>query len=195
MKKSFTIISSFTIMLLWSSLLHAQKIQQFAVTEVVYAPAEAVWEVIADDYGSIAYYHPRILNSAYANTRPETGEGIERISFFNKSGTRFLREKQVEYDAQNYTFKNLFLNAGKFPLDPENTFAVYQIIPVDETTSKIVFEMSYRTRFVLTGRILEATFKKLIRDLAIAVEHNFNTGDVIDRSNYKLMKKQYIPAS
>ena len=195
MKNTLTLTLILALIFTAASDTWAQKVQQFAVSEIVYAPADAVWASIADDYGSVAYYHPKILNSAYANTRPDTGEGVERISFFNKSRTRYLREKQVEYDAENYRFKNLFLNAGKFPLDPEQTYAIYQIVPIDKSTSKIVFEMTYRVQYALTGKLLESTFKKLIRDLAIAVEHNYKTGEVIDRSNYRLMKKQYIPAT
>ena len=197
MKTKVKLVLAFAISLISLQTLMAQKakkVQTFTVSHVINAPAEKVWSVVGEDYGGIAYSHPKIVSSDYINGSLKAGEGAERVCNFNEKGTRFLKEKQVNYDPENYTFRNQVFQAGKFPVDPENTFAVYKVEAIDANTSKFSFDMTYRTKPAFMGGMMKGNFKKLIRDYAIAIEHHVKTGEKVTKDNFKEVKKQYAAA-
>ena len=167
MNRIIKIFASATFLALSSLTLHAQKkVQTFTVTETIQASAAQVWAVVGEDYGAIAHSHPKIVQSDYINGTLKAGEGAERVCYFNESGSRFLKEKQTSYDPDNYTFINQVFQAGKFPVDPEYTFAEYKVVPVDDKTSQFVFNMTFRTKPAFMGGLMKGSFKKLIRDYA-----------------------------
>ena len=168
-----------------------KKVQTFSVSHVIEAPADKVWAIVGEDYGAIAYSHPKIVSSDYINGSLKAGEGAERVCHFNEKGTRFLKEKQVNYDPENYTFRNQVFQAGKFPVDPENTFAIYKVEAIDANTSRFTFDMTFRTKPAFMGGMMKGNFKKLIRDYAIAIEHHVKTGEKVTKDNFKAVRKQY----
>lgn len=178
--------------LLIAQVIFAQKKRQtFTVEHLINAPADKVWAVVGEDYGAIANSHPKIVSSNYINGSLKSGEGAERVCNFNDKGTRFLKEKQVNYNPDEYTFKNQVFSAGKFPIDPENTFAIYKVEAIDANTSKFVFNMNYRTKPAFMGGMVKGNFKKLIRNYAIAIEHHVRTGEAVNKDNFKDVKKLY----
>lgn len=168
-----------------------KKTQNFLVSHVINAPADKVWKVVGEDYGAIANSHPKIVSSEYINGSLNAGEGAERVCNFNEKGTQFLREKQVNYDPENFTFKNQVFQAGKFPVDPDNTFAIYKIEPIDDESCRFVFDMTYRTKPAFMGGLMKGNFKKLINDYALSIEHYVNTGEPVNKENFKKIKKRY----
>lgn len=168
-----------------------KRTQNFVVTSTIDAPADKVWAVVGEDYGGIAYSHPKIVSSDYINGSLKAGEGAERVCNFNEKGTRYLQEKQVNYNPENYTFKNQVFRAGKFPVNPEYTYAIYKVEPVDDATSRLVFDMTYRTKPAFMGGMMKGAFKKLIADYAIAIEHHIKTGEKVTKDNFRQIKKEY----
>ena len=168
-----------------------KKVQTFKVSHVINAPAEKVWSVVGEDYGAIAHSHPKIVSSDYINGTLKSGEGAQRVCNFNEKGTQFLHEKQVNYDPENFTFKNQVFQAGKFPVDPQYTFAIYKVEPIDANTSRFSFDMTYRTKPAFMGGMMKGTFKKLIKDYAISIDHHVNTGEKVNKDNFKEIKKKY----
>ena len=182
------------LLLLLSStitLLRAQdkKTQSFTVSHVIDAPAAEVWAVVGEDYGGIANSHPKIVSSGYIDGSLEGGEGAERVCNFNEKGTQYLKEKQLHYDPTNMTFKNQVFQAGKFPVDPLYTYAIYKVAPIDANTSRFSFDMTYRTTPAFLGGMMKGQFKKLISDYAIAIEHHVKTGENVTAANFKTVKK------
>ncbi|MEO0725308.1 MAG: SRPBCC family protein [Bacteroidota bacterium] len=180
--------------ILVSSFYHLQaqkRVQNFTVTNIINAPADQVWAVVGEDYGAIANSHPKIISSDYINGSLAAGEGAERVCNFNESGTRYLHEKQVDYDPENYTFRNQVFQAGKFPVDPAYTFAIYRVEPIDANTSRLVFDMTYRTKPAFMGGMMKGQFRKLINDYALAIEHHVNTGETVNKENFRDIKRQY----
>jgi len=170
----------------------AQKnVQTFTISHLINAPAEKVWKVVGEDYGAIAHSHPKIVSSDYINGSLKAGEGAERVCYFNEKGTQFLKEKQTNFDPENYTFRNQVFQAGKFPVDPKYTYAIYKVEAVDENTTRFTFDMTFRTKPAFLGWFMKRSFKKLIEDYAIAVEHYVNTGEEVNQDNFKTIKKQY----
>jgi len=171
---------------------HAQKkVKTFKVSKVIELPAETVWAIVGEDYGSIAYSHPKIISSNYINGTLAAGEGAERVCLFNEKGTQFLKEKMTDYDAANMTFVNKVFQAGKFPVDPEVTQAIYKVEDLGNGTSRFSFDMQFRTKPAMMGGMMKGQFKKLIEDYFIAVEHHARTGEKVTQENFKEIKKQY----
>ena len=167
-----------------------KKTQNFVVSHVIQAPADKVWAVVGEDYGAIANSHPKIVSSDYINGSLRSGEGAQRVCNFNNKGTQYLHEKQVGYDPANYTFKNQVFKAGKFPVVPEYTFAVYKVEPIDDKSCRFVFDMNYRTKPAMMGGMMKGKFKKLIGEYALAIEHHVNTGEKVTKENFKDIKKK-----
>ena len=174
-----------------SSLLAQKKVKTFTVEKVIPHPAEKVWTVVGEDYGAIAYSHPKIVYSEYINGTLKAGEGAERVCNFNEKGTQYLKEKMVNYDPENFTFINKVFQAGKFPVDPDYTQAVYKIIPIDDNSCRFVFDMQYRTKPAFIGGMMKKNFLGLINDYAIAIQHHVSTGEKVTKENFKEVKKQY----
>lgn len=131
------------------------------------------------------------MSSNYISGSLKAGEGAERVCNFNEKGTQYLREKQVNYTPDEYTFKNQVFQAGKFPVDPAYTYAIYKVEPIDNNTSRFVFEMNYRTKPAFMGGMMKGSFKKLIADYAIAIDHHINAGENVNKDNFKKIKKEY----
>ncbi|MEM6628539.1 MAG: SRPBCC family protein [Bacteroidota bacterium] len=194
MKTLITFSSLFLGLMVAVAPLQAQKkkkAQTFTVSHVINAPAEKVWAVVGEDYGAIANSHPKIVSSNYINGTLKAGEGAERVCNFNEKGTQYLKEKQVNYDPDNYTFRNQVFQAGKFPVDPEYTYAIYKVEAIDDRSSRFTFDMNYRTKPAFMGGMMKGNFKKLIREYALAIEHHVNTGEPVNKDNFKSIKKSY----
>lgn len=182
----------FGFVLLNSTWMYSQKkVQNFTVSHIINAPVADVWAVVGEDYGAIAHSHPKIISSDYINGSLNAGEGAERVCNFNESGSRYLHERQVNYDPANYTFRNQVIRAGKFPVNPEYTFAIYKVEAIDETTSRFTFDMEYRTKPAFMGAMMRGSFKKLIADYALAIEHHILTGEKVNQDNFKQVRRQY----
>ena len=168
-----------------------KKVQQFVVSKVIDLPAEQVWAIVGEDYGAIANSHPKIISSEYINGSLKAGEGAERVCNFNEKGTRFLKEKMINYNPEKMSFTNTVYHSGRFPVDPEYTQAVYKVQALAGGKSKITFEMQYRTKPAFMGVFAKGNFKKLIRDYFIAIEHHAKTGEKVTRENFRKIKRLY----
>lgn len=168
-----------------------KKVQSFQNAKVLPFSVEQVWQVVALDYGAIAKSHPKIIKSEYTDGALAGGEGVERICYFNESGSQFLKEKMVDFDPANFQFTNTVYQAGKFPVDPEYTRAIYKVRPIDANSCELVFDMEFRTKPAMMGGMMKSNFQKLIDDYFIAVEHHLATGESVNKDNFKQIKKQY----
>lgn len=166
-----------------------KKVQTFKVSKVLPFSAKEVWKVVGEDYGAIAHSHPKIIQSDYIHGSLQAGEGAERVCYFNDKQTRFLEEKMIDYSPETMTFTNKVTHAGKFPMDPDYTQAVYSVKEVDENSALLSFNMQYRTKPAIMGAIAKGKFKKLINDYFIAIEHHLRTGESVTKENFKKAKK------
>ncbi|MEL6356129.1 MAG: SRPBCC family protein [Bacteroidota bacterium] len=168
-----------------------KKVQKFTVSHIINAPADKVWAVVGEDYGAIAKSHPKIIKSDYVDGSLQPGEGAQRICFFNEKGSKYVKEKQVNYDPENMTSRNQVYQVSNFPVDPELTFAIYKVEVVDANRSRFTFAMEYRTKPAFMGSLAKGSFKKLIADYAISIEHYVNTGEAVTKENFKQIRKAY----
>lgn len=167
------------------------KVRSFTVSKIINVPAAQVWAIVAEDYGAIAKSHPKIVSSSYINGTLKAGEGAERVCNFNESGSKFLKEKMLNYSPSDMSFTNQISQVGKFPMDPENTKAIYKVEDLGNGTCRLSFDMSYRTQPAFMGGMVKGKFKSLIKDYFIAIEHHTKTGESVTKENFKKIKKLY----
>lgn len=192
MKYSIKFSIMILAMIAGSMSLQAQKkTQSFSLTKVIDQPIDKVWAIIAEDYGAVAHSHPKIISSEYISGSLKAGEGAQRICNFNKKGTKFLKEKMLNYDPSNYTFTNQLLQAGRFPMDADLTTAIYTLEDLGNGKTRISFDMNYRTKPAMMGAMAKGQFKNLIKDYFIAIEHHTKTGEPVTKDNFKRIKKMY----
>lgn len=171
---------------------HAKKrVKTFKVSKEIHLPASKVWAVVGEDYGAIAHSHPKIISSSYINGTLKAGEGAERVCAFNEKGTQYLKEKMTKYKPEEMSFVNTVFQAGKFPVDPSVTQALYQVEDLGHGKSKFTFDMQYRTKPAFLGGLMKGQFKKMINDYFIAVEHYAKTGEKVTKDNFKSIRKLY----
>ena len=168
-----------------------KKTQSFSVSRIIEAPADQVWAVVGEDFGAIANSHPKIVNSDYIGGTLHSGEGAERVCNLNDKGTKYTHEKQVNFDPENYSFTAQVFHAEGLPLDTEYSFATYKVEPIDEKSSRLIFEMTYRTSPAFMGSLAKSSFKKTISDYTLAVQHHVLTGEKVTKDNFKEIKKRY----
>lgn len=173
------------------SLFGQKKVHTFEVVRMISAPAEKVWKVVGEDFGAIANSHPKIISSNYINGSLEAGEGAERVCNFNDSGTKFTHEKMVDYNPSNFTFKAVIFDAEGVPMNTEYSYALYKVKVIDGDSCELRITMQYRTKPSILGAMAKGGFKKTISDYALAVEHHVLTGEVVNKDNFKEIKKGY----
>lgn len=182
-----------TIALIMSSSSFAQekKRHHFQLSRTINAPASDVWAVVGEDFGAIANSHPKIVSSNYINGSLKSGEGAERVCNFDDKGKKYVQEKQVNYSPEDYSFKVQIFHSEGIPMDPDNSFATYKVIPLDNNTSKLVFDMTYRTKPAFMGSIAKGNLKNTISDYLLSVEHYVLTKEPVNKENFKTIKKKY----
>jgi hypothetical protein len=168
-----------------------KKTHTVKTSRVINAPADQVWKVVGEDFGAIANSHPQIVKSDYINGTLKSGEGAERVCHFNEKGTKYLHEKQTNYDPSNYTFNVKIFHAAGLPMDPNYANAQYKVVPIDDKTSRFEFTSTYRTKPAFLGGLMKKRFQKTIENYAIAIEHHVLTGEKVNKENFKEIKKKY----
>ena len=179
------------ILVIASAATFAQNTRSFTVTRDINLSADKIWAVVGEDYGAIANSHPKIVSSEYNQGTITYGEGAERVCYLNEAKTKFVKEKQINFDPENYSFTVQTFQAGKIPLDPDLTRATYHVIPTGENSCTLEFTMEYRTKPAFMGALAAGKFKKTIADYELAVEHYARTGEAVNQDNFKEIKKQY----
>ena len=193
--KKVIIISLSIIAMLASINVFAQKTDKkvitFSVERTINAPIDQVWKVVGEDFGAIANSHPKIVSSKYNQGHITGGENVTRTCNYNEKGTKYIQEKQVSYDPENYTFKVLIYQSGGIPLNTDYSYGIYKVIPIDANTCKLKMTMGIRTKPALLGRFAKKQFKRDIGDYLLAVEHHVLTGENVNKENFKVIKKKY----
>lgn len=168
-----------------------KKVISFSVERNINASAERVWKVVGEDFGAIANSHPKIVSSNYNQGHITGGENASRRCNFNEAGTKFLEEKQISFDAKNYTFKVLISQTGGIPLNNEYSYGIYKVTPVTDNSSILKMTMVLRTKPAFLGWFAKGKFKRDIADYLLAVEHHVLTGENVNKENFKRIKKKY----
>ena len=157
------------------------------------APAGKVWEAMVLDYGRIGNFSPFIFSSHYENGSLKGQEGAERKCYFSKNEKRWAHETILHVDTKNMRMTNIIKDAAKFPLDKNNSQAIYYVIDNGDGTSTAGYKFEYRTKPAFMGGLVKGKFKKLLGGTLIGLKHYVETGEIVNATNkkYKDIKNTY----
>lgn len=147
------------------------------VKREIAVPAAQAWEALVLDYGEIANFSPFIYASNYESGSLLGVEGAERRCNFNANGTRWSHERIVWVDQENMLMKNIIVDAQKFPLNLDNSYAIYSVVDNGDGTCTAGYEFNFRTKPAFMGGIAAGSFKKSLNETLIGLEHYLVTGE------------------
>ncbi|OAV45180.1 hypothetical protein A3850_012055 [Lewinella sp. 4G2] len=170
--------------------------RKMTITRVIDAPAERVWEALVGDYGEISNFSPFIYTSDYVSGSLKGAVGVERKCSFNAKGSRWTKERIAELDNENMVMKNVIIDAQKFPLDLDNSFAIYSVVDNGDGTSTAGYEFSFRTKPAFMGGMAASSFKSSLNETLIGLDHYLATGEHVTggSANAKKVLKDYKQA-
>ena len=181
-------ISGLLMMFASFNLLAQKNLQKFYTSVIVNVSAKQLWKVLGEDYGAIANITPHLVSSKYIDSSKTIGgEGCERECKLNESGSKFIKEKMINYDPTNMSFTNIIYQIERLPL--ESSQAVYKVEAIDSVSCRLILDMQYRTKPAFMGILAKGKFKKMTNDIAIYAEHYIKTGEKITKNNYKRIKR------
>ena len=163
-------------------------------TEIVIdAPAKKVWEAMVLDYGRIGNFSPYIFSSNYENGSLQGKVGAERKCYFSANEKRWAHETILAIDSENMRMTNIIKDAAKFPLDKENSQAVYYVKDNGNGTSTAGYKFQFRTIPAFMGGLAKGRFKKTLGGTLVGLKHYVETGEIVNASNkkYNEIKKDY----
>jgi len=169
----------------------SKKFKTIRVERTINAPVDSIWKVIAGDFGAIAKSHPGIIKSFYINGSLEGKLGAERQCNLSEDGSKYIKEKISDFDAENYKMTVDIYHAFGVPIDPSVSKGIYELIKIDENTTKLVMTVHLRTKPAFLGALIKGKYKSLLGDYLIAVEHHVKTGEEVNKTNFKEIKKNY----
>ena len=168
-----------------------KKFKTLEVSRELPFSSDAVWAAVADDYGNVANSHPKIIASEYTSGSLKGAVGAQRKCYFNKKGTKMLHEEIVDWNSEEGYFVNRVLTANKFPVDVDNSKGTYYVESIGPNKSRLTIKFEFRTKPAFMGGFAKGSFKRLLKDYMIAVEHHISTGESVTASNFKSIKKNY----
>ncbi|WP_238749373.1 SRPBCC family protein [Neolewinella maritima] len=155
----------------------AKDYRKMTITRTINAPAERVWAALVGDYGEISNFSPFIYTSNYESGSLKGEVGAQRKCSFNATGSRWTKEQIMELDDENMRMKNVIVEAQKFPLELDNTFATYFVVDNGDGTATAGYEFNFRTSPAFMGGLVTGSFKSSLNETLIGLDHYLATGE------------------
>ncbi len=197
MKTKRLFVAALALLLIGTDLANAQSMSKKYKTilseKIIEAPASSVWQAMVLDYGEIANFSPYIFASNYEHGSVKGEVDAERKCAFNAKGSRWTHEKIKEIDHENMIMKNIVIDAAKFPLDQDNSFAYYSVKDNGDGTSTASYEFRYRTKPGFMTGMVKGKFQKTLDDTLTGLKHYIETGEVVNATtgNWDEIKSSY----
>ena len=171
----------------------SKKYKTVIASQVIEAPAARVWEAMVLDYGEISNFSPYIYSSDYTAGSLKGELGAERKCWFNEKGSRWSREKIKKIDQAGMVMKNVVIDAAKFPLDLDNSYALYKVQDNGDGSSTASYEFFYRTKPGFMTGLVKGNFKKTLEGTLVGLKHYVETGEKVNpqEGNWKEVRKLY----
>lgn len=171
----------------------AKPYKTIVVERQINASADRVWKALVLDYGKIADFSPFVYTSDYLEGSLKGELGARRKCAFNASGTRWSHEEIKAIDHENMEMKNVLIDAEKFPLDLDNTYALYYVRDNGDGTSTAGYEFNFRTKPAFMASLAKGAFRKSLNETLIGLDHHLMTGERVTggSENAKQVLKAY----
>lgn len=167
------------------------KFKTFTVTHVIQAPIDQVWEKLGEDFANVSNAHHGFASSSFIDGSTQAGEGAMRICYLNDGQSRFIKEKQINYDPAHYTFVAEVIEGKGLPLASGTNIATYQLTPIDENSCTLTIQVKMRTDPVIFSTLFSGKYQNWMEKYAIGLHHHVRTGETITEETFKAIKDQY----
>ncbi|MEO0468692.1 MAG: SRPBCC family protein [Bacteroidota bacterium] len=195
--KSINLILGLTMLLLLPGGIFAQSMDKpyktIRAERRIKAPAARVWQAMVLDYGEISNFAPSIYASNYERGSLKGAIGAERKCSFNKQGSRWTHEKIRELDNDKMVMKNVIIDAAKFPLNKDNSYAIYRVEDNGDGTATASYTFHFRAKPAFMSGMMKASMTRLLEETLVGLEHYVSTGEIVNATtgNWKEIKQQY----
>lgn len=160
---------------------------------VINAPIETVWNTLIENYGGLHKYSPGTVNSYCINDATVAELGAGRLCQFDEKGKKYMKEKVVKFDADNYYYENQMVETS-YPMDVDNTMATYKLTANADGTTTLTQEVMYRMKPAFMGGLMKGTYRKTIMDDLIGFKYFIETGNKSTEDTKKDLRKKYKSA-
>ena len=166
-----------------------KKRQLFVIEQTIDAPAERVWEVIAQDFDKVSDSHPVSPKSQFAEGTDEVKVGAQRIMYMAKNEKKYFVDKIVRLDEAE---RNLLINveeAKGYPISFSNV--EFYADSLTSNSSKLTMIFSYQMKPRFLQKMAKGSLKKQLQAYVYAIDHHAETGEVITKESWKRIRKNY----
>lgn len=167
------------------------KFKTFTITHVIQAPIDQVWEKLGEDFAHVSNAHHGFVSSSVIDGSDQAGEGAMRICYLNANQTRYIKEKQINYDPAHYTFAAEVIEGKGLPLASGVNIATYQLTPVNENSCTLTIKVKMRTDPAIFSTLFSGKYQAWMEKYAIGLHHHVRTGEVITEETFKAIRNQY----
>ena len=167
------------------------KYRTFEFTHQINASIDDVWAVMAEKFGEIHVTHHDFVNSDWVGSSEQGGEGAIRICLLDEDSSRYIKEKQINYDPENYSYSAQVIEGKGLPLATGYNIASYQLIKIDENNCEVRVSVKLRSDPPIFGKLFLGQYEDWLKDYIIGVHHYVLTGEAINADNFKSIKKKY----
>lgn len=155
--------------------------EQIKVGQMVDAPKDKVWSILAD-FDGVYKSNPYVMKS-YTLNEQSRGLGAERHCELNADGSSYSQERIVEWhEGEGYAIEM----HGGTNLPPVNDLRVaLQVEAIDEVRSRIFMIFNYCPKWGILGQMMNPiVFKPLLRPIAkntlLGFKHHIETGQNVE---------------
>lgn len=148
------------------------------ISQTISSPLKVVWAAVAEDFGGIYKYHPRVKHSPLIST-VSAGLGTTRRCEFN-DGSK-VDEEIVGWDKE----KEIHIALTKAAMPLNDISATIRFNAVDEHSSTVSFTMKYTPKFgplgwVMDRLMIRPMMSKILKQMLNGLDKHLTTGEIIN---------------
>ena len=147
------------------------------ISHTINSPVKKAWKAVAEDFGGIYKYHPRVKHSPLISTT-KTGIGTaRRCEFYDKST---VDEEVVGWDEEKEL--RIALTNAAMPL--KNISAMFSFKSISDQSCSVDFTMRYTPKFGPLGWVMDRVMirpmmRKILKQTLQGLDRHLATGELI----------------
>lgn len=148
------------------------------ISHTIHSPLKTTWAAVAEDFGGIYKYHPRVKHSPLISSI-SSGLGTTRRCEFHDNST--VDEEIVGWEKEKEV--RISLTNAAMPLN--DIEATIRFKAIDGQSCTVDFTMSYTPKFgplgwVMDRVMLRPMMGKILKQMLEGLDRHLATGEIID---------------
>ena len=167
-----------------------KKVVSFEVTQEIDAPVELVWKVIGEDFGNVYKSNPLSTYSKYLDGFETPGLDAKRIMYMSENKKQYFVDKISKWVPNKHLTIEVDEKAG-FPIRPGYTWVNFDLETINSDKTQLKLRFNYLTKPNFLKGMAKSSLKKNFQEYAWAIDYHVRTGEVINKENWKTIRKNY----